>query len=29
MSVKYFEDLEVWILSRELTNKTYSVSSMV
>lgn len=27
MAVKYFEDLEVWILSRELTNKIYNVSS--
>ena len=27
MSAKYFEDLEVWILSRELTNKIYSVSN--
>ncbi|ODS31531.1 MAG: hypothetical protein SCARUB_03344 [Candidatus Scalindua rubra] len=27
MSARYFEDLEVWILSRELTNKIYSVSS--
>ncbi len=27
MSVKYFEDLEVWILSRELTNKIYNVSN--
>ena len=27
MSAKYFEDLEVWILSRELTNKIYNVSN--
>jgi four helix bundle protein len=27
MAAKYFEDLEVWILSRELTNKIYNVSS--
>ena len=27
MSVKYFEDLEIWILSRKLTNKIYSVSN--
>ncbi|MFQ5714236.1 MAG: four helix bundle protein [Candidatus Scalinduaceae bacterium] len=27
MSARYFEDLEVWILSRELTNKIYNVSS--
>lgn len=27
MSVKYFEDLEVWILSRKLTNKIYNVSN--
>ncbi|GJQ60165.1 MAG: four helix bundle protein [Candidatus Scalindua sp. AMX11] len=27
MAAKYFEDLEIWILSRELTNKIYSVSN--
>ena len=27
MSAKYFEDLEVWKLSRELTNKIYNVSN--
>ena len=27
MAAKYFEDLEVWILSRELTYKIYNVSS--
>ena len=27
MAVKYFEDLEVWRLSRELTNKIYNASS--
>ncbi len=27
MTAKYFEDLEVWILSRELTNKIYNASS--
>lgn len=27
MSAKYFEDLEVWKLSRELTNKIYNISN--
>ena len=27
MSVKYFEDLETWKLSRKLTNKIYSISN--
>lgn len=27
MAAKYFEDLEVWILSRELTNKIYNASN--
>ena len=27
MSVKYFEDLEIWKLSRKLTNKIYNISN--
>ncbi|MCR4289795.1 MAG: four helix bundle protein [Candidatus Scalindua sp.] len=27
MTAKYFEDLEIWKLSRELTNKIYNVSN--
>ena len=27
MAAKYFEDLEIWKLSRELTNKIYNVSN--
>jgi hypothetical protein len=27
MTAKYFEDLEIWKLSRELTDKIYNVSN--